>query len=285
MSSGTVRIPAAALVTALLGCGPAVVAAKDLPLWEVGLGATGLYLPDYRGSNQARWYAYPLPYVRYRGEVLRVDDRHGLAALMLLDRERVQIDVSANASQPAPSEPGSARQGMPDLAPTAEFGPLLKIKLWENAGKTNELSLQLPVRAAFAFPTIKPEYIGVVFNPVIDWFMRDAGPGGGWRFGVQAGPVFANSLYNDYYYRVEPAYATPARPAYSPTGGYGGTQFTVSLNKRFSSIWVGAFVRAYDLHGAVFDDSPLVKRSSALLAGVGLAYIFADSKTRVEAED
>jgi len=132
---------------------------------------------------------------------------------------------------------------------------------------------------------VRPHDIGVVFNPVVDWFMRDAGPGGGWRFGVQAGPVFNDRRYNAYYYQVEPQYAAPGRPAYAAIAGYGGTQFTASLNKRFDSVWVSAFVRAYDLHGAVFGDSPLVRRSSAVLAGIGFAYVFAESKTRVAARD
>jgi len=48
---------------------------------------------------------------------------------------------------------------------------------------------------------------------------------------------------------------------------------------------VSAFVRVYDLHGAVFEESPLIKQSSAVLAGIGFAYVFAESKTRVEAKD
>jgi outer membrane protein len=259
--------------------------AEQRPLWELGAGAFPMWLPDYRGSDQSRGYVYPFPYVRYRGEVLKMDDRHGLAALLLLGRERFELDVSANASQPAPSDRNVARQGMPDLEPTVEIGPLLKVKLWENAGRTNELSLQIPVRAAFAIDGLNPEYIGVVFNPVIDYFMRDAGPGGGWRFGIQAGPLFADRRYNEYYYQVDPQFATADRPAYSASGGYSGTQITLSLNKRFNRIWVGGFVRAFDLHGAVFDASPLVKTRSAVLAGIGVAYVFGQSATMVESED
>jgi len=259
--------------------------AEERPLWELGAGAFPMWLPDYRGSDQSRGYVYPFPYVRYRGEVLKMDDRHGLAALLLLDSERFEFDVSANASQPAPSDKNIARQGMPDLQPTVEFGPQLKVKLWENSVRTNELSLQIPVRAAFAIDGLKPEYIGVVFNPVIDFFMRNAGPGGGWRFGMQAGPLFADRRYNAYYYQVDPQYATPDRPAYSAPGGYSGTQITFSLNKRFNRIWVGGFLRAFDLHGAVYDASPLVKTRSALLAGIGIAYVFGQSATMVESDD
>ena len=271
---------------ALLALGVAASAyADELPLWEAGLGAYALSLPDYRGSDQSRGYLYPLPYLRYRGKLLRMDDRHGLASLLLVEQRRLEFDVSLNASQPAPSGQSDARHGMPDLQPTLEIGPVLRIGLWRNAADTDELSLQLPVRAAFAFDSLRPHDIGVVFNPVVDWFMRDAGPGGGWRLGLQAGPLFNDRRYNAYYYQVDPQFAAPGRPAYTASGGYGGTQFTVSLNKRFRSVWASAFVRAYDLHGAVFEDSPLVKRNSALLAGIGFAYVFAESKARVEAKD
>jgi outer membrane scaffolding protein for murein synthesis (MipA/OmpV family) len=259
--------------------------AAERPLWELGAGAAGLRLPDYRGSDQSRNYLYPIPYVRYRGELLKVDDRRGLAALLLLQRGRAELDVSLYASQPAPSDRNAARQGMPDLDPTLELGPVLKLTLWENPARSRELSLQLPVRPAFAIDFPNARYIGVVFNPVIDYFLRDAGPGGGWRLGLQAGPVFTDSRYNRYYYQVDPAYATAARPAYSASGGYGGTQFTASLSKRFDAIWIGAFVRAYALHGATFEASPLVRRRTSVLAGIGIAYVFAESATRVDSED
>jgi len=276
-------IAAVALAGACAAASGAVAAER--PLWELGAGAAALRLPDYRGSDQSRGYLYPLPYVRYRGELLKVDDRRGLAALLLLQRGRAELDVSLNASQPAPSDRNDARQGMPDLDPTVELGPVLKLTLWENDARTRELSLQLPVRAAFAIDFPRAGYAGIVLNPVLDYFMRDVGPGGGWRLGLQAGPVFADARYHRYYYQVDPAFATAGRPAYAANGGYGGMQFTTSLSKRFGSIWVGGFVRAYALHGATFEDSPLVRRRSALLAGIGIAYVFAESRTRVESED
>ena len=271
---------------ALLALGVAASAyADELPLWEAGLGAYALSLPDYRGSDQSRGYLYPLPYLRYRGKLLRMDDRHGLASLLLVEQRRLEFDVSLNASQPAPSGQSDARHGMPDLQPTLEIGPVLRIDLWRNAADTDELSLQLPVRAAFAFDSLRPHDIGVVFNPVVDWFMRDAGPGGGWRLGLQAGPLFNDRRYNAYYYQVDPQFAAPGRPAYTASGGYGGTQFTASLNKRFRSVWVSAFVRVYDLRGAVFDDSPLVKRNYSVSAGFGIAWVLGESKTRVNVDE
>ena len=273
----------AVVVLAVLAAAVPAARADRLPLWEAGAGAYAFSLPDYRGSDQSRGYLYPLPYFRYRGRLLEVGGRKGLASLLVFERRRAELDLSLNASQPAPSERSDARRGMPDLAPTLEIGPVLRVGLWRSADETEELNLELPVRAAFAFDSWRARYIGVVLNPLVDWFSRDIGAG--WRFGIQAGPLFNDRRYNAYYYQVDPQYATPQRSAYAARAGYGGTQLTASLTRRYKSVWVNAFVRAYDLHGAVFEDSPLVKRSYAVLAGVGFAYVFAQSTTRVEAKD
>jgi hypothetical protein len=40
----------------------------------------------------------------------------------------------------------------------------------------------------------------------------------------------------------------------------------------------------YDhLNGAAFDDSPLAKSRHGFAAGIGIAWVFAESKTRVDA--
>src|SRR6185295_3751010 len=71
---------------------------EQLPLWEVGLGAAAIDFQDYPGSDERSTYMLPLPYVVYRGDVLRFD-REGLRGL-LLESDRIQFDISANASIP-----------------------------------------------------------------------------------------------------------------------------------------------------------------------------------------
>ena len=84
------------------------------PLWELGLGAAVLSLPDYRGSDESRSYLLPLPYLVYRGDWLRAD-RDGARA-MLVKTDRFKVDVSVAASVPTHSEDNAARSGMPSRA-------------------------------------------------------------------------------------------------------------------------------------------------------------------------
>jgi len=80
-------------------------------------------------------------------------------------------------------------------------------------------------------------------------------------------------------YGVDPAYATTVRPVYTARGGYAGSQFISALSKRFPHYWLGGFVKWDTLHGAVFEDSPLVKRKQNFTAGFAVSWIFAESKT------
>ena len=69
---------AALLASAALAPG---ARAELRPKWEAGAGATGLRLPDYRGSDETREYVFPLPYFVYRGQYMRFD-REGLRGVL-----------------------------------------------------------------------------------------------------------------------------------------------------------------------------------------------------------
>ena len=94
---------------------PSIAQEKDLPLWEVGGGATYLRVPDYRGSEDVRNYVLPIPWFVYRGEIFRAD-RDGARA-RLFDSERVKVNLSVSGSVPVDSDRNRAREGMEDLSP------------------------------------------------------------------------------------------------------------------------------------------------------------------------
>ena len=105
---------------------------------------------------------------------------------------------------------------------------------------------------------------------------------GRWNLGITTGPIFATGKYHEYYYGVDPQFATAQRPAYSARGGYSGWMGLVSLSRRYQRLWVGAFARYDALRGAVFDDSPLVRRQSSWMAGIAAAWVFAESDRMVD---
>lgn len=272
----------AAFLAAIACIAASAAHAEPRPEWEFGLGATGLTLPDYRGSDESRGYLLPFPYVIYRGERFRVD-RQGIRGIFF-ESDRVEINLSLNATPPVNSEDNRARQGMPDLDPTLEIGPRIDYRLMSDRAEEWALELRLPVRAAIATDFSHTKGVGFVFSPHLSLTTRPVLGGVKWNFGAQAGPLFATREFHEYFYAVGPEVATRERPAYEASGGYSGAYALVSLSRRFPRFWVGAFARYDTLKGAVFDDSPLVRRDYAFMAGIAVAWVFAESAKKVEVD-
>lgn len=270
---------ALAAVLGLLACRPA--AGAELPLWEAGLGAGVFHFPDYRGSDEQRGYLLPVPIVVYRGEHFKAD-RRGIRS-ELFQSERVKFNISFGASLPVNSSRNAARAGMPDLEPSVEAGPSLEFALWRSAGG-DLLELRVPMRAAVTLES-PPQGIGWVATPNINLDLRGRGRLRGWNFGLLAGPVYGSRRQHEYFYSVAPEFATPERPAYAAPGGYGGLQFIAATSRRFEGYWVGAFLRADSLRGAVFEASPLVRKDTYVAAGVAIAWVIGRSSERVEAPE
>ena len=256
----------------------------EKPLWELGLGVGGLYLPDYRGSDQSQGYLAPLPVLVYRGTWFK-SDREGTRA-MLLDSDRATLDVSIGASPPTRTRDDGPRAGMPKVPGTFELGPNLNVRLASSPGSAQSLpwrlELRLPVRAAMTLES-SPRYAGATFSPNLN--LDIARVAGGWNIGLLTGPMFADAKNHGLFYNVDSPYVTAQRPAYRASGGYSGWRALAAASRRFGDTWVGAFARYDHLGGAAFEDSPLVRRSSAVTVGFGVAWFFAKSSERVLADD
>lgn len=276
----------AALAFTFVGLGLAsIAAAREMPLVEAGAGVSPLVLPDYRGSDQYRGYVLPFPHIVYRGEKLKID-RQRIRGF-IFDTDRVELDFSANAAVPVRSSRNDARRGMPNLLPVWELGPSLRWIAWRSDDKRHDASIRLPVRAALAADGAHADGAGFTFSPTagVDWREINLLGSPNWNTGFLVSRLYATRAYHQYYYRVEPQYATAARSAFEAPGGAGGWQATATLSKRWNKIWLGAFLRYDSVAGSAFEQSPLVKTRSNVLAGFAVSYIFWESETKVQAPE
>jgi outer membrane protein len=281
-SPHTMRLNTLALAAcSLLTLATPAVQASDKPLWELGLGVGALRLPHYKGADQQHTWILPVPYVVYRGDIFRAD-REGARAV-LLDGRQLDIDISVAASAPTQSSDNAARQGMDDLKPTLELGPNVNWRLGRGQDVLWgvplgwKLELRLPWRAAFTVAS-DPRYIGWTAAPNLNLDLRTPG---GWNIGLLAGPVFNARRFSGYYYDVDAAHATSLRPSYRSDGGYAGSRALMALSRRFEQQWLGAFVQVDSLHGARFEDSPLVRQKQNVSFGVAMAWVLKTSERSV----
>ncbi|MDR2861314.1 MAG: MipA/OmpV family protein [Syntrophobacterales bacterium] len=254
--------------------------AEEKPLWEAGVGVAGMYLPDYRGSDEGRFYALPYPYVVYRGDIFRVDKER--VSGRIFETSRMLLDVSFYGGVPVSSDKNDARRGMPDLDPTFEVGPSLRFNLLQGDKNSYNLTLTVPVRAVFSTDFHSIHHEGWILSPRLNFDVQDIIPRTGIGLGISAGPYFATKKYHDYYYTVDSAYATPSRPAYDSKGGYSGSSVTVGLHKQFgTSFLLNAFVSGDFMRGAEIENSPLVTTKQSFMTGAAITWIPFVSATKV----
>jgi MipA family protein len=258
---------------------PAISSGTEKPLWELGIGGGFLLMPDYRGSDKTRAYLLPFPYAVYRGGIFKVEDQRISGRIFRTDR--ITLDFSGYGAVPVKSNDNDARAGMPDLDPTFELGPALRIKLLDSLDDKYKLSISLPARAFFSTDFHSVRHEGWVFSPRINFEKGDLIPDTGLNLGVSVGPMFADRGYHEYFYTVDPAFATASRQAYSAGGGYSGTTLTIGLGKTYKQFIFQAFVSTDFLQGAVFEDSPLVKTKTSVMTGFSIAWVFLQSSKRV----
>lgn len=241
-----------------------------LPKLELGASLSTLDIPNYRGSQNSTTYFFPLPYIKYRGEQLKVDE--GIQNVFL-DSKNLVLSLSGSGTLPVNNGDNPERAGMDELDATLELGPSLDYRFAQQ--QFGEWWLEFPLRLAFTLNG-DLEHIGQVFQPRLAWrkpghYLYD------WKLRVAIGPIYSSSEFHDYYYTVNPSEALITRPAYNAGSGYSGFNSSFTFSKRYGQLWLGGFVRYDSLSDAVIEDSPLVSEDDAWLAGIALGWVFSDS--------
>ena len=146
---------------------------------------------------------------------------------------------------------------MPDLDFMLEIGPELEIKLDNRTPEQGEFFLAFQLRAGVSFDGVDPSSQGFLLNPELE-YRRDQVFGGDNLLSLRWKPTWASEDFMDYYYEVEPAFATVDRPAYDATGGYLGSKFTAALTRQLSERTIFGISASYFLNsGAENELSPL----------------------------
>lgn len=248
---------------------------EDQPLWELGVAAAGISQQAYPGSDQQARRALALPYLIYRGKVLRAD-RDG-AGLRAVRTERFELDVSFAGSLSSGSESLRAREGMARLGTLVEAGPVARWFL-NGRGASDRLTFELPLRGVFEARD-PSRHRGFSFEPELS--LQHRPKTGGWGYGLRAGALFGDRRLGSTFYGVTAAEARPDRPAYDARAGLISLRLSGSLSKSLTpDLRVYAFSRVDSLAGAANRNSGLVREKTGVSYGIGLAYTLKRSAAR-----
>ncbi|MFT7129157.1 MAG: outer membrane protein [Gammaproteobacteria bacterium] len=252
------------------------VMSEEKPLWEFGAGVASLYNPDYLGANQETAYALPIPFINYRGKLIRAD-RDGVRGF-IYESEKLDLNLSFSGSLPVNSKDNDAREGMDDLDLMLEVGPTLQYQLLKNS--RHLLRADWPVRGGFSVGSKFMAYQGWTTNPRIHHEM-DLNR---WKLTTTLGPVFSNSRYHGFYYDVDRQDIRPGRDGYESDSGYTGTRFSTGLKRRIGDYFIAGKVTYYNIGGASNEDSPLIKKDDYFGVSLVLVWVFGKSDTMVSVE-
>lgn len=251
---------------------------RQEPLWELRVGATGLYGPVYPGASQSKLNGVGAPLLIYRGDRIRFGE-YGVARAIAAENSKFELDVSLDAVYAA--RDAKARTGMPDLDYLFQVGPQAVWRIsdsgWTSNGRT-EITAFLPVRGVAASDFKSIDHVGWLAEPAIMY--RRIYPGDlrtSWN--AKLFVSVADEGLMDYWYGVDPAFATPTRPAYTAKGGYLSTALNVSWTKELTpdfQIYLTYQGRA--LSGSANERSPLLQEK--FTSAVSFSFVWKALKSK-----
>lgn len=253
------------------------------PLFEMGIIMGGGYLPDYPGADQSRVRTLAFPTFFYRGKKFRRDRDEGTRARLFGD-SKFNLDLSFSGSFPTNATENDARSGMDDLDWLAEIGPRIS---WVSDKLMDkfEIRLRFPIRAVIRTDFKFTQAIGVNINPGISVRIFDCFSNQNLCF-VSLSSDFVSSGVADYFYGVDPKFATPTRPAYNGESGYLKTGLFLGIGRRVDrefSYFIGGSISS--LHDNQNEESPLIKANTNYAAFFGISWYFYQSKEKEELLD
>ncbi|HBR98130.1 MAG TPA: MipA/OmpV family protein [Gammaproteobacteria bacterium] len=231
------------------------------PVWEIGLGGGYSGGFDYPASSERNQRTLFLPYAIYRGPTFRVGS--GRVQAVAVEDPRFKLDLSVGASFNADSDGNSARSGMPDLDFLFEVGPRLEYRVFDwpiGDNSRSTLSWENYIRAVFSTDFTRVDTRGVRLGSRLRYQYTDIG-GKPIDFFARLGPIWGSADLQDYFYQVDPAFATDTRAAFKAGGGYLGSELFYGIRfwaTRHFRLIAGSTLGFYD--GAANEDSPLFEQ-------------------------
>lgn len=239
---------------------------------EWGAGFLNIYANHYRGSDQWKHWIFPIPYFSYSSEHLEAEP--SFVRGIFFHNEWFAFKLSLMAGLNVESKDNRARQGMPSLDYTFEAGPMFIFHLWESEDNNMAINFEWPVREVLATDLSYLRQVGVYTVPYFNFIHAPTPSVWNWSSELSVSPMFGDREYHEYFYNVDPQFATAERPTFRSRGGYSGFQTTLVLNKRLKHFVIIPFFRWDYLEKAAFEKSPLVKVKNYGLAGLGFFWVF-----------
>ncbi len=258
-----------------------IIKTQAKPFYEIGVAAAHGVLSDYPASNEYRSRTIALPYLVYRGNFLKSDNRDG-TRLQILKDHNSDLDFSFGGSLPTENNKNQARLGMPNLDWTIEVGPRFIYYFYRDS-EFGQVKLGLPLRLSFATDFSHTKLIGTTLAPELTFdryhFLT-------YNLNLY-GAVTLNYLSEgiaDYFFQVEPSQTTNIRNSYDAKPGLLSLDYSVGFKYDWESYFLAAGVRYSDFSISSNKTSYLHRTDINISYVFALGFTFYESNERVPLE-
>ena len=208
---------------------------------------------------------------------------------MAIERPRLQLALSIGGSLSSSTESDGVRAGMPDLDYLFELGPRLRLVLADRPagdGGRFQASLSLAARAVASTDFEGVDGRGALGELALSVARRRLA---GSRFDliVRIDAKLADDRLHEYFYEVEPRFASPERPAYDAGGRLPrrGREPRRRVPARPNACDCSRGVAHERFDGAANRDSPLFETDATTAVAFGFAWTVFQSRARVGVVD
>lgn len=248
------------------------------PLYEAGLGAITLNVPDYPGSSNNRFRVVPFPYYIFRGKYLRSDDE-GARARIFSSRYH-EIGFSGGFNFPVNSGDNPSRMGMPDLDALFGVGPRLLLRLLSRGN--HQFNFSIATRAMFT-TDFKSRLRGAGFSiePYFSyWYRMNATRT---TLVTNLSFDFGTAELTRFFYNVTPEFSNASRSEYTARAGLIERTLSLGITQLIHDNFTLFSVASWrNLDHSTNRDSPLVARKDNFAVLLGFIWMFYESETTVQ---
>ncbi len=255
------------------------------PTFEFGVAAAALQVPAYPSSSVKNNRFFGAPWLIYRGDRLQV--KEGGVELNAFQSKKLIVDLGIGAALGSDATDTPLREGLPDLDFILQLGPRFTVPLSDKTvdGIRTRFNWVSALRFAVSTDFRSLDFQGPLATTELQ-FRKTGFKNNNLEFNASVSATWLGDQLMDFFFSVDPEFATLDRPAFDADAGFLGVELNAGIVYKPTPKLTTALVLGVTSHeGSGIDESPLFEDTLTTQALVAFSYTIFQSKRLVRVLD
>lgn len=240
-----------------------------------------MQVPAYPSSSVKNDRFFGAPWIIYRGDKVQV--KEGGVELKAFQSEKLIVDIGLGAALGSDASDTPLRANLPDLDFILQLGPRFTVPMIDKTvdGIRTRFNWISGLRLAVSTDFRSLDFQGPLATTELR-FRKTGYLNNNLEFNASVGTTFLGDQLMDYFFSVDPQFATPERPAFDAEAGFLSLELGAGIIYKPTPKLTTAFVLGVTSHeGSGIDESPLFEDTITTQALVAATYTIFQSKRKV----